>query len=87
MSVNYIYESWQYGLGENRLQINWVTALLTREFLMRGGVNNWEQTYEAIEINHRAHKAWKAHHFVMRVSKKEIGIQKLSLPVIGTSYS
>ena len=29
------------------------------------------------QVNYRAQKAWKTRHFVMRVLKKEIGIQKV----------
>ena len=39
------------------------------------------------QVNYTVRKAWKVLHFVMRFSKKEIGIQKCSLHVIGKYYS
>jgi len=39
------------------------------------------------QVNYVVQKAWKALHFVMRVLKKEIGMQNFSLQVIGTPCS
>jgi len=39
------------------------------------------------QVNYTTQKAWKAHHFVMRVLKKGNGIRKFSLHVSGMSCS